>query len=398
VEKDMQRLIWTSALAAALAAGAAVSAQQQEVEQPGRIPGWSFTPSVTIGTLFDSNISLTSPPFAGTTEGDTLFAVQPGGELGFFSRRTEFSAAYQGYLRRYVDVDALNGFDQRATLSLRRAATKRVSLFVNNFYADMPTTDETELNGVPFRRAGSRTNRLAAGLDARLTKFTTLSTRYDMTWATFDQTDEFLNNGTVHSAQAKLGRQLSERLAVAGDYAFRFATLDDDTRRLTFHDTGGTATWVAAPRTRLFGSAGMSTMFDELPQERRTGPYYRLGVDHTAEYVSVGASFGRQFLPSFGFGGSNETQELSGFVRAPLGRRLYTSGSVTWRHAIPLLESSIEADTYFLRGSVGYLAARWARVEGFYAFTRYDPIDLGGDVSRHRVGVQIVLLQPVRIR
>jgi hypothetical protein len=104
---------WSVAIALLLLVGMPVGAQ--EFQAPERLPGWSFTPSMTFGTLFDSNLTLTSPRAdVGTTEGDTLFNVQPGGELSFLSRRTDFAAAYRGYLRRYMDVEALNGFDQRA--------------------------------------------------------------------------------------------------------------------------------------------------------------------------------------------------------------------------------------------------------------------------------------------
>ena len=42
--------------------------------------------------------------------------------------------------------------------------------------------------------------------------------------------------------------------------------------------------------------------------------------------------------------------------------------------------------------------ARWLRLEGFYAFTRQDSQVTGGEIHRHRTGVQIVISQPVRIR
>ena len=189
-----------------------------------------------------------------------------------------------------------------------------------------------------------------------------------------------------------------ERLTLGGEYALRFAHIDDDSRDMTFNDAGGSFTFVAAPRTKVFGRGGVSTMFDRLAQERHTGPYFGMGIEYAAEHATVGARFDRQFLPSFGFGGSNQTQELGAYVRAPLARRVYSNGSFTWRHAIPFLASSIEADTYWLRGSLGYRAARWMNVEGFYLFGRHDPIEVGGDVTRHRIGVQVVLMQPMRIQ
>ncbi len=395
----MNTRIRRSALLVLLLAAARVSAQQQETDPVGRIPGWSFTPAVTLGMLFDSNVALSSPRAdLGETQGDTLFTVQPSGELSLFTRRTDFSAAYRGTVRRYRDIDALNGYDQRVSVSLSRAATKRLTFFLSDAYSDVPTTDDTELNGVPFRRTGARSNRLAGGVDARLTRLNTLSARYDHTWSKFDDPDEFLNDGVIHSVQTRVQRQMNDHLTVAGEYAFRFADMLESARQLTFQDFGGALSWRPGPHTKVSAAAGFSTLVERQASERRSGPYFTGAVDHTTEYATIGANFARQFVPSFGFGGANRNQEVSTYVRAPLGRRVYTHGSFTWRHYIPFELDSLEADAFWIRSSVGYIAARWARVEGFYVHTRQDTIVTGGEISRHRAGVQLVLSQPMRIQ
>ena len=50
--------------------------------------------------------------------------------------------------------------------------TRRLTLYARDIFNDSPTTDDAELNGVPFRRTGSRTNTLGAGSEYRITKFT----------------------------------------------------------------------------------------------------------------------------------------------------------------------------------------------------------------------------------
>ena len=117
---------------------------------------------MTVAGGFDSNVALASAP-ADTrrTQSDGLFIAEPFAQLEFVSPRTEFSSGYQGYVRRYIDVEQLNGFDQRGYVSLRRLATKRVTYFLRDSYADVPTTDEVQLNGVPFARTGVRSNALA---------------------------------------------------------------------------------------------------------------------------------------------------------------------------------------------------------------------------------------------
>src|SRR5262245_53560335 len=96
-------------IAIGLLIGAAGPANAQDMSpelQSYRTPGWSFTPRVTLGTVYDSNVALASAPAdTGRTQSDGLFEVQPFGRLEFFSPRTEFSTGYQGYLRRYMDID-----------------------------------------------------------------------------------------------------------------------------------------------------------------------------------------------------------------------------------------------------------------------------------------------------
>ena len=45
-----------------------------------------------------------------------------------------------------------------------------------------------------------------------------------------------------------------------------------------------------------------------------------------------------------------------------------------------------------------WFVTRWADVEGFYVFTRQNVFGRGGEINRHRVGVQVVLAQPMRIQ
>lgn len=395
----MKTWISRAALVMLLATAAAVSAQQQEMQPVSRPPGWSFIPSVAIGTLFDSNVALSSPRAdLGETEGDTLFTIQPMGELSMLSRRTDFSASYGGTVRRYTDLDALNGYDQRANISLRHAATKRLTFFVTNTYADVPTTDDTLLNGVPFQRTGSTGNRFAGGAEGRLSKVMTLSGRYDHTWSKFDDNDLALNDGVIHSMQGRLARQITPQLAIGADVAFRLADMAEEQRQLTFHEVGGTLDWAFGPHTKVSAGGGYSTLHEKEIDVRHSGPYFVGRIDHTTEYVNFGANFARQFVPSFGFGGANRNQELGAYVRAPIGRRMYTNGSFTWRHYLPLEIDSLEGDSFWLRSSLGYMVAPWARVEGFYIHTRQDTVVTGGEVSRHRAGVQLVLSQPMRIQ
>lgn len=391
-----------AALGLAVALGAPVSAQQAQPAEfsSWRTPGWSFTPGGTFSGAFDSNVALAS--VVGDTRrahGDQVLIVAPTGQLEFVANRTEFASGYRGSLRRYRDIDQLNGFDQRGYLSLRRLATKRLTYSLEDSYAAVPTTDEVELNGVPFSRTGSRTNTFGGGIEARLTKFTDLTARYDLIWVDFDQTDTLLTGGWVTGVRTALSHRLNERLAGGGEYGIRLADLNDGTRELTFQDAGGTVRYLLSARTRLSLAGGVSYLRDKSFDQTRTGPYVRAGLTHDTEHATVGASFERTFVPSFGFGGSSQSQEVRTFLRMPLNKnRMYVQGSAAWRRSDPFVTTEFPLDTVWLRSALGYWVARWLRAETFYAFTRQDSRVAGGQINRHRAGVQVVVSQPMRIR
>ena len=96
--------------------------------------------------------------------------------------------------------------------------------------------------------------------------------------------------------------------------------------------------------------------------------------------------------------GSTASRELRGFVVMPLRPGLYTQGSAAWRRMTPFETLSLQLDTVWIRSAIGYAATRWARVELLYTFTRQDSEVTGGEIGRHRVGAQLVISHPMRIR
>jgi hypothetical protein len=388
-------------LALAFCAAAVPASAQTEEFQSFRISGWSFTPALATGAVYDSNVALTSPRTSeGQTQGDVLFNVIPSGQLEYIGKRTTLSAGYRGFLRRYADVEGLDGFDQRASFGFRRTMTKRLTVFARNNFSDSPTTDEVEVNGVPFQRTGSRTNTAAVGTEFRLTKFTTAGARYDATWVHFERDDEtvFLTGGWINALGGDVTHQLNERLSLGGEYSYRTASLGDGDREFGFQDAGGTARLRLGPHTSASAALGLATLEDRNAGDTRMGPYFRINLDHVLEYAMVGGGFERQYVPSFGFGGSSASQELRGYIRMPLSRRMYVQGTTAWRRSVPFETTALEADTIWIRSSLGYMAARWARLEALYAFTSQDSIITGGEVSRHRAGLQVVVSHPMRIR
>ena len=356
-----------------------------------------------MSAVYDSNVALADAPAStGRTESDQVFVINPFGQLEYFSPRTNFATTYRGSIRRYVDVSQLNGYDQRVIVNGRRLVTKRLTMFLTNTYAETPTTDEAELNGVPFSRTGTKTNIFGGGLAYRLSQFTDLSLRYQNNWVHFDRrpgATSSLADGTVNGGTLDLSRRLSERLTAGARYSVRFTDLNEGARRLTFQDVGATVGYVLGPHTTVSAAAGYSHLNDKSLDITRSGPFFRLSGVHSLERVQFGGHFERTYVPSFGLGGSNQSQELRGYVTMPVYQnRAYVQASATWRHTDPLVESELSLDTIWLRSTLGYSASRWLRLEAFHAYTRQDSAVTGGEIDRHRAGIQAVISQPMRIR
>jgi hypothetical protein len=379
-------------------------AQERPVEFDNYIfPGWSFTPGLALSGMWDSNTTLQAPDaLTGRTPGDNVFVIVPSGDIALNSSRTTFSAGYRGYLRRHVDLGELDGFDQRAYVSLQRTATPRLSWFVSNEFAQLPTTDLVELYGVPFMRLGVTTNRLGAGLKARLTKLTDLGFRYDNEWSSFDhdEDEEFVNGGTIHTVAADLRRRLSERVTVGAEGRLHRSDVTRIEPRVTwFQEAGGLVSYQLSKTLSADAAAGISHVVDSRFDETRTSPYYRVGLQHATARATMGVHLEQSYTPSYGLSGSNDSRELDGFVHMPFSRnRFYVEADGSWRRSNPFLDVEVRNDTIVSHTRIGYSTRRWLRTEGYYAFSRQDSIIPGAPIQRHRIGMQLVVSQPMRIQ
>jgi hypothetical protein len=388
---------------AVLLAASVVAAQNQPMTEVPSAPiaGWSFRPGIAIGALYDTNVVLTTAlASTGTTPSDTLFTIEPVGELRFVDPRTTFGASYRGTIRRYTELQGLDGYDQHAKARFERKATKRLTFFVQNEYSAVPTTDELQLN-VPFTRAGSHSEALAGGLSYRLNERDTLTTRYDFTWVSFDRKAPELTGGVINGIHADVSHAFTKRMSAGTEGGYRFATMDElGGRELRFAEFGGTIGYDIDEATRVSGAAGYAHLQDLLFSTNNSGMYVRGSLTRHALRSLFGISYDRSFLPSFGFGGTNRAQQVLGWVDLPpIGHRVYMQASGAWRRTNPLQTGTeLRLDTYQLRTSAGYALSRWMRAEGFYLFTRQDSIVTGGEINRHRIGAEIVLSQPMRIR
>jgi hypothetical protein len=361
-------------------------------------PGWSFTPSLAVGESRDDNVLVRGKGDA--APGDFLTVLNPRGNLDFNSGRGQLSASYDGAVVLYHDLNQLNSYDQRGSFFGRRLISKQVAFFVRDSAAVVPTTELEQLIAVPFVRTGSKLEDLRTGVDVAFTKRTSVSISYDFQWVNFDQSvaGTELLGGHSNGATLTLRHRLTERLALTGDYDVQFATLRGGTQTFDIQNGWFGAEYRLSDLTRIFAAGGVSRLGVSQFSTERTGPAWRLGVIRQLRRAGLDVLYSRSFVPSYGFGGTMQNEELTGRLQLPLGRRVYTASALSWRRDDPLTFGELPLRSYWIEGTLGYAITPRVRVEAFYtgAFQRID--QPGGVLDRDRFGFQIIAAKPMRIR
>ena len=403
---DRGRPMRTAAAAAAmmlvLACAAPADAQLFGVtDAEKRAPGWVVTPRVSFGLSYDDN-----PVLAGggnPTPNDTIGVLGPALNLAYTAKRTQLDFGYSGSLVRYRTLGEFDSFEQRGRMDLRHQASKRTSLQFTNSYAKAPTTDATDVGGVPFLRTGTEQFDLRGGFTADASPRLAVIGSYGYQWAEFDRPDDeraaLLQGGQMHSAVMGATYALNGRMRVGGNYTFRRAIVGHiEEEAFNIQDGEGTVAYRLSPTMTLQGGLGLSRL--SLPDEfgARLGPSARVSLHQRTPHASYSLSFMHSFVPAFGIGGSLRNSELAGHVRVPLARRVDLQTDVTWREATPVIEGELGLSALWIETTVGYAVHRWLRVQGFYSRAYSDTPVAGGRVDRNRVGVQIVTLRPLRIQ
>jgi hypothetical protein len=376
------------------------SAQTFRSADPGRTPGWVFTPTFVFSAAYDDNVTLAG--HRAPTESDTLSVLTPAGDLQYRGRHNWVGAGYDGSWSMYRQLNGLDSFDQSLRFDSRHDLSPRVALILHDGYSLHPTTDVVELSGVPFLRTGSRMNDALVETRLVLGRHTTASAAYTMEWVSFKKDVEFarfLHGGVAHGVAGNVQQQLSTRLTVGASYSFRRAIVSDNAGQFDMQDVAGTFSYVARPTLTISGAFGAARIADALKLTSRTGPSWRLAVEQRFERATVNGSYIRSYVPSFGLGGTLQNEELQASLHMPLARnRLYWQGGLAWRRNEPITAGEQTLKSLWLQTWVGYSLVRWLRVEGYYWHSRQDSQVAGGRVDRNRIGIQLVVAKPMRIQ
>jgi len=396
----------TIVLSALLTAG--VTAQEQLGSgglQPSYRGGWTFTPTMGFAETYDDNISLFGRGSAEQQNDDFISTIFPGADLHFGGKHTTLDSGYSGSFLNYTTFSVLNRWDQRARVEIKRQETARLKWGGRASMAMMPTTDLIELGGIPFRHTGATTSDMRGGVEYALTARNSLSASINRQVINFDRPEEvraFLRGGRVLEMIEGWRHKVSGRMALGADYTYRRATVVDDPEPFNIHTTEAAIDYEISPSWTFSGAAGMVHLQATQLTTPKTGPAWRLRIERHRQRRTFHAGYIRSYIPSFGFGGTIQNQEIGVGYRTPLfgSRRLYLDTSGVFRDNDPLTNTVQQLPLRSLRThtAIGWEPQPWVRLEGFYSLVQQSSLRAGGRLSRNRIGFQIVTSKPMRMQ
>jgi hypothetical protein len=273
---------------------------------------------------------------------------------------------------------------------------------VTNTASVVPTTELAQVVGVPFVRTGTKLDSLRGGVEAALTKHTSLVASSEFQWVSFDQplhAPTILLGGHSVGGTVTLRHQIDTRTTISADYDQQHATIGGGDQRFDIQNLMAGVGYKLSNATHAFASAGVSHLNAvTTTTAARFGPAIRLGLGHQARDVGIDLLYSRSFVPSFGFGGTSQNEETTALLKLPLARHLYARSAVSWRRNDPLTLNELPIRSLWFESNIGYVLTSFVRVEAFYSRTHQRINRPGGTLDRNRVGFLVITAKPVRIR
>lgn len=395
----MRLTIPAAIVLAGFTAGANCAFAQTLINDASAAPryGLFVNPVVAAGPQWDDNVLVQGNDDAPVS--DLGSVVAPALSLDYLGRRGEVRLGYTGNFALYRNFTSLNSFEQAQRLSLERRISRRTTISMFESFTMSPTTEVQQLVGVPFVRIGSRIANVGADVEMIANRRTTFSVAYNFQWIQFDRDplNRAFVGGQSNGGRLGLRRALTRRGAMTADYDIVQATIA----------SGGTFNvqnaWLGGEyrvdeRTRIFGMTGAARLVAADIPEPRVMPAWRAGLSRTFNPAGIEISYGRTFVPSYAGGGTEANDEVNVRLVAPLGRRAYLNGGVSWRRGGALIENDLPLDSLWTSATVGYAFRPWIRVETFYSGLSQRIDRPGGALDRRRLGLQLSTGAPMRIR
>lgn len=373
--------------------------------------GWTFTPTIGVAETYDTNVSLFSQGHTGND--DYIATVFPGADLHYVGKHSLVDMGYSGSFLDYRRYSALNRWDQRAKVEVRQQATARFTWFGHATGALLPTTDLIDLGGIPYRKTGAKTADGRGGIEYTFGAHNAIINSVNYQVVSFDRPEtagDILRGGRILESMNAWRHKLTERIAIGADYSYRRANITGDHEPFNFHTSEAAIDYEMSPLWSFKGGAGVVHLQQTSLTGARTGPAWRASLQRSRAGTTFHVGYLRTYIPSFGFGGTVQSQDVGIGFRTPLfhARHVYVDSSAVLRDNQPL--TGVIADP--LTGVVEQLPLRslrmhtilgwepqpWVRVEAFYSLVQQTSLRAGGYLDRNRAGFQIVTSKPMRMQ
>jgi hypothetical protein len=385
-----------------LPASAQVTEPSTDADRP---PGWSLVPAMGVSQMWDTNPTLAAE--GDVQIGDFVTAVRPSLGIGYRGRRTTLSTDYTGSFDFYRELSERDRRDHRGTLDFTHRLTRRVQLYAKDNALISPTTADASVAGATLlRRQQTRMNAFRGGFEAVFGPRTTFNASYASQWIDFARPEEqpgplqpglnLLQGGHSHGAIGELRHRVVRRLTLGADYQVQRAIVAGGTETFDVQSALAVSEIALRPSvTATFGygyawlTAGRNSFSD-------SGPAFNAGIDWKRPHSGGSLRYSRTFLPSFGFGGTFQNEELRASLHAQLTRYVEWSGSAAITDNDPLEAGDPTLRSRSAQTSLGWLAKRRLRFDVFVEHVSQDSFLAGGHVLRTRAGVQATVSQTVR--
>jgi hypothetical protein len=363
-----------------------------------------LTPAFGYGATFDDNVSLFGVRTAEELNDDFISTYRPSLNVDYHGKHVRAGAGYTGTLLSYRTFTTLNRWEQRGRASVSRQETARLKWSARGAAATLPSTDLIDLGGIPYRHTGARTADARGGVDFALGARDGLTSSMSYLDIEFDHVpdnDAILRGGHVLESMNAWRHRFGPRLSAGTDYSFRRAAVVGDIHQFSIHASEAGVDYEISPTWTFSGGAGVAYVESTATTAARTGPAWRIAVDRRGASSSVNVGYVRSFVPSFGFGGTIQNQEVGVSYRTALfrSRHWFMHHSAVFRDDTPLTSAFQQLPLRSLRTNsmLGWEPQPWVRLEVFYARVQQTSLRYAGQLYRNRVGFQIVTSKPLRV-
>jgi len=344
----------------------------------------TLMPSIALSAEYNDNLFLDNR----NRQWDLVTGISPAITLFVNRPAYRLSGGYTSTAELYARESQLNDAFARQGLVFTGLylATPRLRLTASDSYASDRSTNRVASQGFASGRQASWSNTFAPGLTWQMTPRTSLGLGATYTVQRFEGAG--LGSDT-YGLQSSLGHLLTPRLTGTVGYGFTYLDLQGQESSRTHTPTLG-ASYQLTPT--LTGSVSGGAAMTELGGETSVSPAATVSLGQALRFGSASVQYTRGVSAAGGFGGTTDTQSVSGALTlSGLQRGLL----VVFSPAYSIAESvssqqtgQVDVKALTVNLGVTYQIARFVSVFGGYTFLQQrtgGASSVQGDVDQDRV-------------